>query len=170
MAAIAEASVQSDRTKGGSMQAQTIPKPTTPFNTNGGAKLYDANGDTVVPVKHTLMAKISETSKEDVTLTKGMMAAGVAIIALIGLAITCGVLFVGWSRDDQSARDEVKRMNVVIEQMKENQGRMEQGQKELNAKFDRLGERLQEQAVKDAETKGKAMGYDVGRTDKQAGH
>ena len=42
--------------------------------------------------------------------------------------------------------------------------------KEMKEQVNDLQKSLQAQAVKDAETKGKAMGYDVGRTDKQAGH
>lgn len=152
------------------MQTQTIPKPATPFATNGGAKLYDPQGVPVPPAPTTLMARLNEKGKEEVTITKGTFTIIGTLTALAVLVVTCGVLFVGWSRDDQSAREEVKRLNVVIEQMRENQGRTEQGQRDLNAKFDKLLDQMQAQAVKDAESRGKAMGYDVGRTDKQAGH
>lgn len=136
------------------MQTQTIPKPATPFTTNGETTLYDAKGDTVVPAKPTLMARLNEKGKEEFTITKAMFAVIGTLTGLVVLGVTCLVLFVGWARDDQSAREEVKRLNGVIETMEKNQGRLEQGQRDLNTKFDKLTELLQEQRVQTAKKEG----------------
>lgn len=126
-------------------------------------KIFDARGDTVRPATHTIMARLDAKTTEQVTLSKGtlwLLGAGVVILNLV---LSYGGSMVGWVRDDQNQRTQ---LNSVQDQMKETRDDV----KELTNKFDDIQKALNAQAIKDAENKGKELGYSVGRADKQAGH
>lgn len=130
-----------------------ITKPASPFATNG-VTLFDPNGETLPPAKPTLMARLNEKVKEEFTITKGTFAVIGAATAILVLSVTCLAFFIGWVREDQTAREEVKRLNTLIETMDKNQGRLEQGQRDLNGKFDKIVESLQAQREQDALERG----------------
>lgn len=166
MKSVAVAPAKALEQNGGKMHA--IPKPITEFT--GGVKLYDSHGDTLVPAKTMLMARLDAKASEKVEISRGTVWLIGTVIAFAAVALVALGLFIGWVREDQANREKNAQLQIVLDQMKVDQMRIEKNQEKLDAKFDKIAEGLQVQAIKDAETKGKAMGYDVGRTDSKAGH
>lgn len=145
------------RTNGHASVLREIPRPTDQLP---DGKLFDPQGHTVSPERPTLMARLNEKSKDDVTITKGM--AGIIAIALTAFGLFLGYI-VPTVREGGRESEKVSGMERDIQTTR---GEMEK----LNTKFDELQKTLNAQALKDAENRGKELGYSVGRADKQAGH
>lgn len=131
-------SMSAPRTNGGAEIVDAIPKP--------DGKLFDAR--TVQPAPPTLMARLNEKSKDDVTITKGM--AGIIVIALTAFGIFLGYVVPSVR---EGGRDNEKLLSV------------ERQMEKLNDKFDDIQKGLTDQRVKDAESRGKEYGYGIGRAD-----
>lgn len=134
-------------------------------NGNGGVEIFptpegilDQRGKPVAP--STFMARLNEKSKDEFTITKGMA-------TIIAIALTAVGLFLGYIIPEvrQGARESEKVLGMEKE-IQETRDDM----RELKTQFGEIQKALQAQAVKDAETKGKEFGYQVGRSDKQGGH
>ena len=144
---------------GGHVEVLGIPKPPLPFE----PRILDARGDTVKPVYPTLMARLDAKTTEQVTLSKGTLWLLGAAVVIVNLSFLFGGTLLGWARDDQSQKEQ---LNKVQSQMTETRDDV----KALNAKFDDIQKTLNQQAIKDAEARGKELGYSVGRADKKDGH
>jgi hypothetical protein len=127
---------------------------------NPEGKIVDPQGNTVAPASHGIMARLNEKSKDEFTITKGMA-------AIIAILLTAAGLFLGYIVPTiQNGARESEKVVGIERDVQETR----QDMKELKSQFNDIQKALNDQAVRDAEDKGKAFGYDVGRSDKNKGH
>lgn len=134
----------------------TIPKPATPF-TNG--KIYDANGDTVHPVKHTFMARFDAKASEKVELSRGTVwLIGISLV-LAGVIFSYGGSALSWAREDQATRERTIQTQRDVEEMRKDL-------KEMKDQFNEIQKAMQAQREQEAVKRGyelKAAEGDHGR-------
>lgn len=120
-----------------------IPKP----EENLEGKLYDPQGNTVSPAASTFMGRLDARTKEEITLSKGTLWLLGAAVVIVNLAFLFGGSLLGWAREDQSQKEQ---LNSVQSQMAETRDDV----KSLNEKFDKIEEKLNDQALRDARKQG----------------
>jgi hypothetical protein len=131
------------------------------ISTEPNTGLFDHKGE-VIP-KRGLMARLDAKVQEQVTLSKGTLWLLGAGVVIINLAFMFGGSLLSWARDDQTQRLQLQQVQTQASETRNDV-------KDLNTKFDAIQKMLTEQAIKDAETKGKEFGYGVGRKDGKDGH
>lgn len=119
-------------------------------------ELLDSRGAPVTPATPTFMARLDVKASEKIEVSRGTLWFVGTVLVLLGVVFSYGSSMLSWVRDDESQR--VKMANI------------ERQVEELNRKFDDMQKAMTAQAIKDAETKGKEFGYQVGRSDKTGGH
>ena len=142
----------------------TTAKPgIAPVVTTNGQPLVDEKGNELPPVKQTVMTKFDKAASEPVTLSRGTIWLLATGLVLLGVIFSYGGSLLTWAREDQAMREKAIQTAKDVEEMRRQMDA-------LKVQFDDIQKILQAQAVRDAEARGKALGYDVGRTDNKAGH
>lgn len=120
-------------------------------NSTQGAVL-DAHGDVATVPEKGLMVRLDAKAKENITLSKGTVAAIGLIPVILMLVLNYGAAAFGWVRDDQSKTLQIQQLQNDVNSMKED--------------VKTIKETMQKQQVDDA----KATGYKLGVTETQADH
>lgn len=99
-----------------------VTKPVAEF-TNG--KVLDHHGTTVRP-SHTFMSRLDKAASEPITLSRGTIWLMATVLVLAGIVFSYGGAIIGWAREDQSQRERLTQMQLVLEQVQKAQERMAQ--------------------------------------------
>jgi uncharacterized protein HemX len=127
------------------------------------AVMKDAASEIYPPTKVTLMEKLDAKTTQKTTLTNGTIwLVGTCLVLAMVLFNYVGSI-IGWTRSDEANRQQTTVLQNDVKEMREQMNKLE-------SQFAEIQKALTAQAIRDAENKGKALGYDVGRTDAKTGH
>lgn len=126
--------------------------------------ILDSHGDKVTP-KKSLMVRADEKATQKIELSRGtllLVSVGPTVLLLI---LSYGGTLWNKSADDSAVKTRLEAVETAIKQYnsdgRNDREKINDTLDKLNTKFDTIKDKLNEQAVKDAERKGQLQGFSL---------